>query len=665
MDNLANVPVDRFYPGGQLTGKIVNLEPFETAKAGVPLPCYYEVKLQDGTLRMIKHLRTFVDINEEYNLVENLISDCQPLKLDHLILRYEDYYHESEGSFYLATEYFECTLYEYVMNLGNLRTIPESQAVPILASLLLLLDALKVGPYIHRFISPHSIVLVRNPDTQELMPKLTDFSLAVKGSSSAHVNNDPNYTSPIIVSNYRPMMASSITPNHEYGQSVDVWSLLVVYYFMLYGREPFQMPKNPADVKELSGVTGNKLNFPTHIKVSEKSKSLLREFLKVNQTLIVQDLVENVDAQLILDQPVFDHLRDSMNLSLSDESFNADGSLTNLRTSVWIPTTKAPIEVRTSSSSEDMTDLVKTAFQTQIQKVFFIQEVQVRIKELFEKANPNRETTLQCSSIIQNIIVLGNLLEFVRDETISDLTVNLQQDTANQKLRQVFQYIEGFGPSELQIVFEKRWGEFQNRFQEEIKRFKDATKPTKESAWILTKFRSYVSDKVITDEGDQLWKLDHLTLLKKLQWYSAVTLKDLISSNKLVKSLFKESCTAARQFLLDALYEVCTSLRLVGVNKETEKLFGDNLKMRIYNSKSWGTNLDHVRNRQMKQDHTHYTKEILPNIQKLRDPRRTSRFTCGKWTIATFLILLILAVVLGMKLGWFAKFQQKAKTFDF
>src|SRR3990167_511738 len=105
MDNLANVPVDRFYPGGQLTGKIVNLEPFETAKAGVPLPCYYEVKLQDGTLRMIKHLRTFVDINEEYNLVENLISDCQPLKLDHLILRYEDYYHESEGSFYLATEY--------------------------------------------------------------------------------------------------------------------------------------------------------------------------------------------------------------------------------------------------------------------------------------------------------------------------------------------------------------------------------------------------------------------------------------------------------------------------------------------------------------------------------------------------------------------------------
>lgn len=95
--------------------------------------------------------------------------------------------------------------------------------------------------------------------------KIGDFGLATKlefeGDKKRTICGTPNYIAPEILEG---------KSGHSY--EVDVWSLGVIIYTLLFGKPPYET----ADVKATyQKIKKNHYSFPEHIKVSKQAKELI------------------------------------------------------------------------------------------------------------------------------------------------------------------------------------------------------------------------------------------------------------------------------------------------------------------------------------------------------------------------------------------------------
>lgn len=100
--------------------------------------------------------------------------------------------------------------------------------------------------------------------------KLGDFGLATKvtyeGEKKRTICGTPNYIAPEVLSS---------KGGHSY--EVDVWSIGVIIYTLLFGRPPFET----ADVKKTyKRIKMNDYSFPEHSDVSDEAKDLISRILK-------------------------------------------------------------------------------------------------------------------------------------------------------------------------------------------------------------------------------------------------------------------------------------------------------------------------------------------------------------------------------------------------
>ena len=108
--------------------------------------------------------------------------------------------------------------------------------------------------------------------TQKLELKLGDFGLAAKldydGQRRRTVCGTPNYIAPEILEKKN---------GHSY--EVDIWSLGVVAYTMLFGKPPFET----SDVKQTyKRIKMNSYTFPENIKVDPSAKRLISSILNLD-----------------------------------------------------------------------------------------------------------------------------------------------------------------------------------------------------------------------------------------------------------------------------------------------------------------------------------------------------------------------------------------------
>lgn len=102
--------------------------------------------------------------------------------------------------------------------------------------------------------------------------KVGDYGLAAKvvfeGEKKRTICGTPNYIAPEVLS-------SRIGHSYE----VDLWSLGVITYTMIFGRPPFET----RDVKiTYRKIKSNNFTFPHHVQVSEESKDFIKALLKTN-----------------------------------------------------------------------------------------------------------------------------------------------------------------------------------------------------------------------------------------------------------------------------------------------------------------------------------------------------------------------------------------------
>lgn len=100
--------------------------------------------------------------------------------------------------------------------------------------------------------------------------KLGDFGLATKvtyeGEKKWTICGTPNYIAPEILSS---------KTGHSY--EVDVWSIGVIIYTLLFGRPPFET----SDVKwTYKRIKANDFTFPDHVSVVDSAKDLISRILK-------------------------------------------------------------------------------------------------------------------------------------------------------------------------------------------------------------------------------------------------------------------------------------------------------------------------------------------------------------------------------------------------
>lgn len=120
---------------------------------------------------------------------------------------------------------------------------------------------------IHRDLKLGNLLLNENMDV-----KVCDFGLAAKvtfdGEKRRTICGTPNYIAPEVLS-------SKIGHSFE----VDLWSLGVIAYTMMFGRPPFET----RDVKvTYRKIRHNNYTFPTHVQISDSGKDFVRSLLRTD-----------------------------------------------------------------------------------------------------------------------------------------------------------------------------------------------------------------------------------------------------------------------------------------------------------------------------------------------------------------------------------------------
>lgn len=126
---------------------------------------------------------------------------------------------------------------------------------------------LKHHKVIHRDLKLGNLFL-----NDKMEVKIGDFGLAAKieydGERKRTICGTPNYIAPEVLS-------SRVGHSFE----VDLWSLGVITYTMLFGRPPFETK----DVKmTYKRIKNNNYTFPQHVPVSESSKDFIRSLLRTD-----------------------------------------------------------------------------------------------------------------------------------------------------------------------------------------------------------------------------------------------------------------------------------------------------------------------------------------------------------------------------------------------
>ena len=168
------------------------------------------------------------------------------------IIRFYEFL-ETDNNYYLVMEYCkDGDLSSYLKKFG---TLEENEAIELFKQILNGYHELYTQKIMHRDLKLSNILL------DDGVVKLADFGFAKEAKISDSNVGTNNYKAPEIVAKF------------EYDGKVDIWSLGVCLYELLFGKVPFQ-------VNESGNVLMNSLIFPSDIKVSNECKKLLKDMLK-------------------------------------------------------------------------------------------------------------------------------------------------------------------------------------------------------------------------------------------------------------------------------------------------------------------------------------------------------------------------------------------------
>lgn len=180
-------------------------------------------------------------------------------------------------------------LFEYLVDSGP---IPEAFAQIIFRQLCSAVSYLHSNGISHRDLKPENILLVKAPSdslsSADIVVKLSDFGmsrLVTDGSFMQTMAGTPHYLAPEILLN-------GGADGRGYGKEVDLWSLGVVLYVLLFS----QMPFGDTNMSVFDQIRSCVFSFPSTESVSSDAINLVKR-------LIVKDPSKRLSARGALVHP--------------------------------------------------------------------------------------------------------------------------------------------------------------------------------------------------------------------------------------------------------------------------------------------------------------------------------------------------------------------------
>lgn len=230
----------------------------------------------------IKVIEKRTIIKNNTSIVENEINIMNFLKLNphENIVKCIDIF-ENENFAYIILEYCNTgTLYDFLekVKLSKNKFIPESYVKYFFIQIINGFTFLKKHNIVHRDIKTKNILISNNKDI-----KIADFGLAHKGDSLMDtICGSPLAMPPEMIK--KCMYHDNFT---NYDDSIDIWSLGIMLYQMIYGINPYNIETGTIttiyDFQKFETIIIPREDMP-HIILSDECTNLLKKMLQKDFT---------------------------------------------------------------------------------------------------------------------------------------------------------------------------------------------------------------------------------------------------------------------------------------------------------------------------------------------------------------------------------------------
>eukprot|EP00929_Paragymnodinium_shiwhaense_P085707 TRINITY_DN4612_c0_g1_i1.p1 TRINITY_DN4612_c0_g1~~TRINITY_DN4612_c0_g1_i1.p1 ORF type:complete len:931 (+),score=189.66 TRINITY_DN4612_c0_g1_i1:75-2867(+) len=228
--------------------------------------CFEVRELHTGNLYAAKIVaKSSITKPRAHEKLRSEIAIHRSLDMDKIV-KFYDYFEDAENVYIILELCPNHTLNEFMRRRPGKR-LSEAEAQFYIYDLISALKYLRRRRVIHRDLKLGNLFL----DADGRI-KIGDFGLAAQlehdSQKQRTICGTPNYIAPEILDN-----------RHGHSFEVDVWSLGVIIYTMLFGRPPFETQDVKTTYKR---IRYNQYSFPPDINVSEQAKDLIGNVLRTD-----------------------------------------------------------------------------------------------------------------------------------------------------------------------------------------------------------------------------------------------------------------------------------------------------------------------------------------------------------------------------------------------
>ena len=258
-------------PTFELSNTYKYLNKIAQGSFGTVLHCFDNINNQEVAIKVIDKNGLHIEL---ISRMKNEVSILKQLQHENIVKFFG--YKETNSYLYIITEFLKYGTLSQFLKSNKHNKISEKNISILISKLLNALNYLHNKQIVHRDIKPENIMFSKENDYESI--KLIDFGLSAQNFDFILNNND--YCGTLLY------MAPEQIEKKSYSKTVDIWSIGIIMFILLFGKHPFfikgDQKENFIEKIKNKEYIKNNINNNSNRKISYMAKNLLNKLLEPN-----------------------------------------------------------------------------------------------------------------------------------------------------------------------------------------------------------------------------------------------------------------------------------------------------------------------------------------------------------------------------------------------